>query len=1211
VHAAVSGGLAAAISLMGLVAFATPALAAAAVAQGDGISSTASCISPLGSGMQIKWTIANNVAASETGSVTSVTGGLGTLSSSTYAMAASSAGTTQVATLLQTLPAAATGSVTLDVSSTWANGLSQAGSGTFDSSTLNCAAPVRAPAPPPAPVQTIAGHIYLCANGHPTTTEETGGTLAADGAGLTAVAPAANPLGPTDVSAGAYTMTATSPRGFQLVACGGASTPNGGSTSASEPVNVPKAGAGVGIFYVAPPQTIAPAPVTVQTIAGHIYLCTDGQPTTTEETGGTLAASGPGLTSVTPTANPLAPSGVTAGTYTMTATSPQGFQLVACGGTSTPDSGGASATQSVSVPKSGTGVGLFYVSASSSTAPQGSAGNNPSSPSPTPTPTPTSTSTSSESSSSSTPPTGASDGPTTTNPLTVTGTPGLTGISCPETLGTLWNSGCQQNPGIALKKTANVSSFSGPGTRVTYSYKVTNTGNVTLDPVTVTDPMAGLSAIACPHSSLSPSGSETCTATYTTTQADVDRGVLTNTATAHGTPPHGPDVTATSSLCIPACQHPAIALKKSASVSSFSAPGTLVTYSYKVTNTGNVTLDPVTVTDPMAGLSAISCPDASLSPSGSETCTATYTTTQADVDRGVLRNTGTAHGTPPKGPDVTATSSVCIPACQHPAIALKKTASIGSFSAPGTLVTYSYKVTNTGNVTLDPVTVTDPMVGLSAISCPDASLAPAGSETCTATYTTTQADVDRGVLRNTGTAHGTPPKGPDVTATSSVCIPAEQSPAITLKKTASVASFSAPGTLITYSYKVTNTGNVTLDPVTVADPMAGLSALSCPDTSLAPTASETCTATYTTTQTDVDNGSICNTGTATGTPPQGQDVTDQSSLCVPAEQSPSISVVKTADVPTVSVVGQVVTYTFLITNTGNVTLHDVDLTDAQVAPSLDSSLGPITCTTGTNGSITLAPQATDTCSATYTVTQADLTNGSIKDTATVTGQPPSGPPVTDVSSLSLTVTSVSVVKAAGPSGGVVAGSTTPIVYTLTVTNTGTATTTAPIVVTDSAPTGTTLLSSSPMCVTGGPPACSVAVSSTGTITWTIAAGVAPGASYALTYSVTANTNAPNPVTNTATWSGPGCGLPAATTTCTTNTVKTPVTNPPAPTPPIETMTTTITPPAPPAPAPAPVIAFTGAFLSREWMIGAAALLLGAGLVAAARWRRRSPRDSGH
>jgi uncharacterized repeat protein (TIGR01451 family) len=510
------------------------------------------------------------------------------------------------------------------------------------------------------------------------------------------------------------------------------------------------------------------------------------------------------------------------------------------------------------------------------------------------------------------------------------------------------------------------------------------------------------------------------------------------------------------------------------------------------------------------------------------------------------------------------------------------------------------------------------MVGLSPISCPATSLAPWVSETCTATYTTTQSDVDNGSLKNTGTATGTPPSGPPVTAQSTVCIPVCPYPSISLKKSASVSSFSAAGTLITYSYKVTNTGNVTLNPVTVTDPMVGLSPISCPATSLAPSVSETCTATYTTTQSDVDNGTLQNTGTATGTPPSGPPVTAQSTVCIPAVQTPSISVVKSADVPTVSAVGQVVTYTFTITNTGNVTLSDVDVTDAQAPPSLDSSLGPITCTTGTNGSITLAPQATDTCSATYTVTQDDLLNNAITDTATVTGQPPNGlPPVMGKWTLMLNVTKVSVVKAASPAGGVVAGSTTPIVYTLTVTNTGSATTTAPVVVTDSAPPGTTLVANSPACVTGGPPTCTVAVAN-GSISWTIPAGVAPRASYTLTYSVTANaSDATGVITNTASFSGPGCGPPVATlpvTTCVTNTVTTPVTAAPVTAPvvvtptatPTATSTPTTTAPTSAATSPATTqaIAFTGAPLSLEGIIDLAAFLLGTALVVLVRWPRR-------
>ena len=79
-----------------------------------------------------------------------------------------------------------------------------------------------------------------------------------------------NPLAPTEVGAGVYTMTATAPSGYQLVVCGGSSTPGTSGSTATESVTVPSGGAGVGIFYVAPLS---------QTIAGHIYLCNNGNPT--------------------------------------------------------------------------------------------------------------------------------------------------------------------------------------------------------------------------------------------------------------------------------------------------------------------------------------------------------------------------------------------------------------------------------------------------------------------------------------------------------------------------------------------------------------------------------------------------------------------------------------------------------------------------------------------------------------------------------------------------------------------------------------------------------------------------------------------------------------------------------------------------------------------------------------------------------------------
>ena len=325
------GGLASALTIVGLVAFATPAFA-----HYDNITASASCSTPLGTGFKITWTIENDFNLGGDGF-----GHLGYLrpvhlsrppTASPSPLARPSVHDVDPDSACHGIGRHHNGYL-----DTWSDGLTVADTFTFSLSE-SCG----------APAQTIAGHIYLCNAGNPTTTEEPGGTLAASGP--TTVPATANPLAPTSVAAGGYTMTATTPEGYTLVTCGGSSTPDGSGSSATEPVTVPSGGAGVGIFYVTP---------VTQTIAGHIYLCAAGAGTTTEVSGGTLAASGP--TTVPATANPLAPTSVGAGGYTMTATTPKGYTLVTCGGSSTPDGSGSSATEPVTVPSGGAGVGIFYV----------------------------------------------------------------------------------------------------------------------------------------------------------------------------------------------------------------------------------------------------------------------------------------------------------------------------------------------------------------------------------------------------------------------------------------------------------------------------------------------------------------------------------------------------------------------------------------------------------------------------------------------------------------------------------------------------------------------------------------------------------------------------------------------------------------------------------------------------------------------------------
>ena len=99
-----------------------------------------------------------------------------------------------------------------------------------------------------------------------------------------------------------------------------------------------------------------------------------------------------------------------------------------------------------------------------------------------------------------------------------------------------------------------------------------------------------------------PGASVTCSATHTVTQSDLNAANITNVAHATGNPPgEGAPVTGTSNtLVIDSVQSPALSLDKTADTASFDAAGTLVTYSYLATNTGNVTLDPgsISVTRP-------------------------------------------------------------------------------------------------------------------------------------------------------------------------------------------------------------------------------------------------------------------------------------------------------------------------------------------------------------------------------------------------------------------------------------------------------------------------------------------------------------------------------------------------------------------------------------------------------------------------------------
>jgi hypothetical protein len=222
-------------------------------------------------------------------------------------------------------------------------------------------------------------------------------------------------------------------------------------------------------------------------------------------------------------------------------------------------------------------------------------------------------------------------------------------------------------------KTADPTSVSAAGRRVTFRFHIQNTGNVTLSGVVVNEGTftgtGTLSALTytwpAPASPgvLSPGQVATATATYTVTQADVDARRISDTATASGTPPGTttPITSAPSTATVTAPPAPALRVVKSATsggqpVTALRS-GEVTTYAFVVTNTGNVTLTGITVADTTFTGSGtrpvVHCPVTTLAPGHQMRCTATYTVTQADVDAGHLTNTATASGTPPSGPRVT------------------------------------------------------------------------------------------------------------------------------------------------------------------------------------------------------------------------------------------------------------------------------------------------------------------------------------------------------------------------------------------------------------------------------------------------------------------------------------------------------------------------------------------------------------------------------
>lgn len=588
------------------------------------------------------------------------------------------------------------------------------------------------------------------------------------------------------------------------------------------------------------------------------------------------------------------------------------------------------------------------------------------------------------------------------------------------------------NAKLTLHKTA-LESIIVPGQTISYQLLVTNTGNQALHTVRLSDTVpAGLtyqssnfvsSRVHFTGTALAPSwtldslaigGSEEVRVTFA---ASSNPAVLSNptlnTASVSGFDITNHTVTDAASESVPVQSSGAALSVNKLSLASVVVPGAEVPYLITVTNIGDQTLSNVAVADQVPAGMTYASSDwdhahvtfnasttapvwtvTSMTPGASELIRVTL---RASDDPAAIAqpvtNVATATGTGASGQSVTASDSDQLPLqAQMPALTVDKVALAGIL-VPGEQVSYLITATNTGDVDLTNVIVTDlPGAGLSFVSSsyntnaatftgtPDApawtfaSLAVGRAEQIRVTFATAanEAAYTTQPVPNTATAQGAAPSGvvnaPPVTETLPLQL---KRAAIDLEKTLTAVV----GTRLFYEMEVTNNGDQTLSNVTVSDPIPSellyvsaepLSYVSSvvrldgattvnftlPGT-LSPGSSSKITL-IADLAPGVPNGeAIANIATALGTDESGHKVSDVDGATYHVA-SPTVTVEKTVDRAQVAP-GDLLTYTLLVRNVGTEPVRDFVLTDA--VPSHTTYVGN-SATAGGSYQATPAPLVT-------------------------------------------------------------------------------------------------------------------------------------------------------------------------------------------------------------------------------------------------------------
>jgi uncharacterized repeat protein (TIGR01451 family) len=531
-------------------------------------------------------------------------------------------------------------------------------------------------------------------------------------------------------------------------------------------------------------------------------------------------------------------------------------------------------------------------------------------------------------------------------------------------------------PSITVTKTASPASLPKGGGEFTYKFVVSNNGLVPVTVISVQDNVIGNITLPADVELAPGESTEEMTAVLTHTES----GTYTNIVTATAEDDYGNEDTATADASVVVTDSDSsITVTKTASPLTLPEPGGEFTYTYKITNNGNIPVTLINVNDDVIG--DISLPTDKLLGSGDFIeLTGKYTYT----DDGTYKNivTVTAIDSNQEEIEVKTSAEVTVTDTK-PLIRVTKTASPTSMTVPGGEFTYTFEVENIGTVPVTLTRVYDNVLG--EIELPEDIYLQPGEKSAEIVVTATHTAA--GTYRNTVTA--TAVDDDENTATST----ADASVAVTevfipiydigITKDADVDEYDEVNDVINYTINVSNKGNSALTQVTVIDPMIGT--LSGPtgdvneNGALDTDEIWVYKGTYSVTQDDIARDFITNIAKAYSY--ETEEVEDSVTVDYDEPGGPTdnsryrITIEKDADVREYSAEGDVINYTITLNNTGNRVITGIKVTD----PLLKTLDGP---DGDSDDDKQLDLNETWTYIGSYTVTEADMLEDSIENTAT-------------------------------------------------------------------------------------------------------------------------------------------------------------------------------------------------------------------------------------